>query len=119
MYMAKTTYLYPIPDDEKHAREVAKNTTLANQVAAELLALVRFQHLKAKTVVILLAFISYTDGNFDLEKVIGFDSCMMLILIGSPSVKPRSKGISSATARFNRRMDVCMIRVFIIGSKII
>lgn len=121
MYMAKTTYLYPIPDDEKHAREVAKNTTLANQVAAELLALVRFQHLKAKTVVILLAFYigSYTNGNFGLEKVIGFDSCMMLILIGSPSVKPRSKGISSATARFNRRMDVCMIRVFIIGSEII
>lgn len=56
MYMAKTTYLYPIPDDEKHAREVAKNTTLANQVAAELLALVSFRHLKAKTVVILLDF---------------------------------------------------------------
>lgn len=56
MNMAKTTSLYPIPDDEKHAREVAKNTTLANQVAAELLALVRSQHLKATALVIILDF---------------------------------------------------------------
>lgn len=56
MNVAKTTYFFPIPDDEKHAREVAKNTTLANQVAAELLALVRSQHLKAMTIVILLDF---------------------------------------------------------------
>lgn len=60
-------------------------------------------------------FIFYIDGNFGLEKVIGFDFCMMFILIGLSSVKFRFKGISLVIVRFNRRMDVCMIRVFIIG----
>lgn len=66
-----------------------------------------------------LFFIFYIDGNFDLEKVIGFDFCMMFILIGLSSVKFRFKGISLVIVRFNWRMDVCMIRVFIIGFKII